>query len=163
MAWKKKADKRKYEAEYIRRPDVAARRRSNFQEWRCDNREHLRQAEAKRRKEKRAQVLLATVRTRARRRGLAYDLDDHLVEIQARIDAGRCEVSGFPFSLEAGSPFNAPSIDRKDPKLGYVYDNIRVVCYAVNCALGDWGEGKFMEIVECWTAMGSLRKRPKRS
>jgi hypothetical protein len=125
-------------------------RSEKFAAWRAKNREYLRQKGEERRRTKRAKVLLATIRTRARNRGLKYDLDSHVDEIQARIDAGVCEVSGFPLSLEPGSPFNAPSIDRKDPKRGYVYDNIRVVCYAVNCCLGDWGEGAFWQIVRKW-------------
>jgi hypothetical protein len=64
---------------------------------------------------------------------------------------GRCAVTGIPFDV---GPTNGgktgldrkplrPSIDRIDPRQGYVDGNVRLVCAAVNYAMGPWGEGLF--------------------
>jgi hypothetical protein len=41
---------------------------------------------------------------------------------------------------------NSPSLDKIIPKLGYVRGNVRVVCYQVNMALGEYGEEKLIEM-----------------
>ena len=107
--------------------------------WAANNRGYLRAKAAKRRLEKRAESLVANCRTRARRRDLAFDLDGMVTEIQRRIDAGKCEVTGALFDLSPGRKWNSPSIDRIDAKRGYLPNNIRVVCQAMNLAMGDWG------------------------
>lgn len=145
-------NRREYAAEYVRRPEVAARRKANFQRWKAEHREHLRQREAVRKLEKRAQCLVGTVRTRCHRRNLEFDLDPYIAEIQKRIDRGLCEVTGVPFDLSPGRKFNSPSIDRIDPRKGYVYSNIRIVLNLVNAALGDWGEATLREVMTVWLA-----------
>lgn len=88
----------------------------------------------------RAKPLIQNAKRRAEKRGLPFDLDEHTEALQARIDANRCEVTGLPFNLEGGRTWDSPSLDRIDPASGYVFSNVRVVLYSVNCALGDWGE-----------------------
>lgn len=100
--------------------------------------------------EKRAQCLVGTVRTRCRKRGLEFDLGAHVAEIQRRIDAGVCELTGVPFDLSPGRKFSSPRIDRIDPRKGYTYDNIRIVLNLVNAALGDWGEVTLREVMQKW-------------
>jgi hypothetical protein len=101
----------------------------------------------------RAKYLVAECRRRSARRGLAFDLDQHTPEIQTRIDQGRCELSEVPLKTTMGPmAFDSPSIDRIDPSKGYVYSNIRVVCRAMNCALGDWGEEVLARVVSGWLA-----------
>lgn len=61
---------------------------------------------------------------------------------------GRCQVSGIPFSDykppdSRSSPY-IPSIDRIDPKIGYVKGNCRIVCFCVNLAMNEWGD----EVIE---------------
>lgn len=119
-------------------------------QWRAANAEHLKTREAKRRLEKRAMCLVATCRTRAQRRGIEFDLDTHVGALQARIDAGRCEVTGWPFSLSPGRNYDSPSLDRIDAKRGYVYDNTRVVLNLVNVAMGDWGENVLANVMRSW-------------
>jgi hypothetical protein len=68
-----------------------------------------------------------------------FDLIDMMVR-----SGGRCELSGVPFSGETFGtshkrPF-IPSIDRIRPKEAYMADNCRLVCWAVNLALGEWGD-----------------------
>ena len=150
MPWKNKEDKRRYEREYIADQKVKKRRTAKYAEWAERNKQHLLDREAKRRLHKRGQCLVATARTRSRRRGLAFDLDNHVDEIQALIDKGVCELTGYEFDLSPGKPFNSPSIDRIDPAKGYTYENIRIVLNLVNAALGDWGEDVLREVMKQW-------------
>lgn len=81
------------------------------------------------------------------------DLEDLMVRCE-----GRCELSGVPFSGEtvAGTvkrPF-IPSIDRIKPKEAYTPENVRLVCWAVNLALGEWGDEVFWRIVRTAAARG---------
>lgn len=50
---------------------------------------------------------------------------------------GRCELTGIPFVV-AGThgKFFSPSLDRIDPKKGYVDDNCRFILFAVNTLKG---------------------------
>lgn len=136
------------------------KRKAAFKRWAAANREHLRQKEAVRKMTKRAQALISHARLRARRRGLPFDLDQHTDELQRRIDAGKCELTGLPFNLEGGRTWDSPSIDRIGPAKGYVLTNVRIILHAMNNALGDWGEGVLLRMVE---AMQSSRKSRRRS
>lgn len=102
----------------------------------------------------RGYVLVSTAKKRSLKRGHAFDLDQYKKEIQERIDAGFCELSGIPFDLLGGRTFASPSIDRIEPSKGYVYSNIRIVCNLMNMALGDWGEETLDAVITSW-----LRKR----
>ena len=94
-------------------------------------------------------ALLSDAKTRARKTKLPYDLNDHKEEIRERLNVGRCELSGLPFEkgVDAASPYSA-SIDKKVPSLGYTYSNIRIVCYALNVGMGNWGEEVLLKIVD---------------
>lgn len=98
----------------------------------------------------RARRLIHNAKKRAEKKSIHFDLDRHTKEIQSRIDVGFCEISGTPFNLDGGKTFDSPSIDRIDPKVGYVYANIRIVCFAMNCALNVWGEEVLWKIMENW-------------
>lgn len=150
MPSKDKAKRRQQYLRQINRPGVREKRRETTKAWATANRDHLRAREAVRRLEKRALCLIATARTRARKRGLDFDLHDHVAAIQAKIDRGVCEVTGEPFDLSPGRKFNSPSLDRIDPTRGYTIDNVRVVLNLVNAALGDWGEGVLREVMTRW-------------
>ena len=117
-------------------------------EWREKNREHLKSKSAQRRLTKRAACLVAAARVRARRRNIAFNLTDADVEmIQRTIDAGVCQVSGVPLVLVGPRGPYSPSLDRINPALGYVSGNVRVVAWALNCAMGDWGLEPVLHIV----------------
>lgn len=119
-------------------------------EWRLQNKERLKERHARRRLEKRAMCLIAGARVRCRNKGIVFALDGFAEELQRRIDLGRCELSGAPFDLSPGRKANSPSLDRRDPALGYTPENVRVVCHAMNTALGDWGEDSLAPIMEGW-------------
>lgn len=110
------------------------------------------------RKKHRARDLVRHARLRAQKKQLAFDLSDHLDEIQERISKGFCEVTGLPLNLDGGRTWDSPSLDRIVPSAGYVYRNIRIVCHAVNGAMGDWGEQKVIDM-----AIGILGKRKQAS
>lgn len=103
-------------------------------------------------KRHRMRNLLRNAKTRANRKGRQFDLDLHVEELQARLDKGFCEATGLPFNLDNDEAFawDSPSLDRIDSNLGYEYDNIRIVLYGFNAAVGRWGEDAFRVIAEAY-------------
>jgi hypothetical protein len=102
--------------------------------------------------EGRAYVLRGSAKHRAKKYGVPFDLT--LEWLQVRIEAGRCEVTGLPFNMDSNkrnTPF-APSVDRINSAGGYTEDNCRLVLFAVNAALGDWGEAVALDIIQAWLA-----------
>jgi hypothetical protein len=80
----------------------------------------------------RAKVLVSHARTRAEKKGLAFELD---IEWAFKaIAAGSCEVTGLPFDLSLTGARNlyGPSLDRVDPTMGYTRENTRVVLFGYN-------------------------------
>ena len=94
--------------------------------------------------------LICHARTRAKRRGLSFDLFEHREKIRDRVRSGHCEMTGLPFNFSAGQTFDSPSIDRINPDEGYTYSNIRIILYGMNAALGNWGEEKLAIMVQAW-------------
>lgn len=149
---------------YGRRPLCKICQREYEKGWRSQSTEYRRKQRAKRsaahkiysreyRAKNRAKYLIGECRRRCEKRGWAFNLDQYEDAIQARIDAGVCELTGYPLELKPvkGRPFNTPSIDRIKPEVGYVYSNIRVICFAANAMLGDWGEEAALMMVRSWT------------
>lgn len=100
-------------------------------------------------------ALLGNAQDRARRGGFAFDLDREFVA--QKLAAGVCEYTGLPFERGwSGEDFRArpfaPSLDRIVPAHGYVKSNIRMVCFAVNIALSDWGDDVFLRIAQAVVA-----------
>jgi len=96
-----------------------------------------------------AKYLVRGAKRRAKQRGLKFDLEDHITDLQNIIDTGLCELTGLSFVTSIGkpSPFS-PSLDRKNSKAGYTRDNIRVVIWAANRAMGVWGFDLLAAIVD---------------
>lgn len=92
---------------------------------------------------------------RAKRNGWEFDLTTQWLEERAKKQLFRCAVTGVPFELKTASrrgrgkrnPF-APSIDRIDCTRGYTKDNVRLVIFAVNIMLADWGDGVLDRVLE---------------
>lgn len=60
---------------------------------------------------------------------------DDLLAIWSKQD-GRCAISGIPMTCIKGMGYQVPtnvSIDRIDSSIGYLRDNVELVCWAVNC------------------------------
>ena len=108
------------------------------------------------RKEYRARIgvrlseLLRNAKNRATKKGIPFDLDEHIPELESRLAVGGCELSGVPFVWKGKRSSRSPSFDRVIPSLGYVYSNVRIICFCLNAAFGTWGESEAVEIFETW-------------
>lgn len=89
-----------------------------------------------------------TVYHRCLKKGLDYDLDQYRDELTDRLRAMRCELTGIPLAFYGDTRWAAPSLDRIEPTLGYVYGNIRIVAFGVNALIGEWGEDTAYEIAK---------------
>ena len=86
-----------------------------------------------------ARIIMANVRSRARKRRLVVEVDEAFVERLWEQQDGRCAYTGLPMSLSrqprdrySGGGYRknhpaAPSLDRLDPARGYQPDNV-VLC-----------------------------------
>jgi len=99
----------------------------------------------------RGRLLVMEAGRRSKRKGIAFDLDQHIEEIESRVQRQVCEMTGIPLYMECrGIRWNSPSMDRIDPTKGYVLSNVRIVCFAMNAALGSWGEEALMKVISAW-------------
>lgn len=112
----------------------------------------------------RACNLISRIQDRCQKNKTPFDLNKYMDQIQERIERGKCEVTGIKFGLpgrwlngnamsRAKCRWNSPSVDRIDPEGGYVYSNIRIVCFAFNAARNCWGDDILWKVVESWCAM----------
>jgi hypothetical protein len=71
-----------------------------------------------------------TTKVRSKKRGIKFTLSRTYFE---RLWTGKCELTHIKFRLMKGrlNPF-APSIDRIDPKKGYVDGNVRFILFGLN-------------------------------
>ena len=118
-------------------PDRTAEQRKD---WRLNNR---------------GSALVSSARCRAREKNLPFDLDAE--EIKAKINRGRCELTGIPFDLNGD--WNAPSLDRIEPDQGYTKKNVRVVIHALNVMMNRWGAAKVLEISDAMRQLTETRMR----
>lgn len=152
---KKKAYLKAYHDEYRKDPVKKAARDAQISEWGKANRGSKNRTWEKWRVNRRGALLIATARQRAKKKGIPYDLDGRYEDIQRRIDAGFCEVTGYPFDLtqdpvKGSRRFDGPSLDRIDNSLGYTYDNVRVVLNIVNYGMNIWGEEALRKVMSHW-------------
>lgn len=59
-----------------------------------------------------------------------------------------CEITGIPFVFDTPRHPRTLSIDRIDPNKGYTNDNVRLICWWLNCALGTWGLDQLKELIK---------------
>jgi hypothetical protein len=119
--------------------------------------------------EARLLVSLKTCRIRAQRRGLAFDLDAHWLQEKLLEQDFKCLLTGIRFMSKFEGrtkvhPFT-PSIDRIVPALGYTRENSRIVIFAINAMMMDWGEELFAQVCKSYRSNGTknrdLRPRSK--
>jgi len=137
--------------------------RAAHRAWYAKNIDKCREQSRSARRKNRARWLLKNSRNRAKEKGLAFDLDKHWPELKKRIDVLRCELTGLPLDLNAIRDWNSPSIDRIDCSRGYTYDNVRIVCFAMNCAMGTWGENKLKLVLNAWSDKCFKKRKNTRS
>lgn len=105
-----------------------------------------------------AQKAMVAARHRAKTLGRAYELTAEEEESIILRSGGKCELTGIQFSDKKPrgcrkAPFK-PSLDRISSRRGYTYDNVRLICSAMNNALGQWGEPVFRRIAESYLDKG---------
>jgi hypothetical protein len=88
--------------------------------------------------------MVRRARLRARVRCLPFDLSvEHVYGLLSR---GRCSLTGVEWDFSPGPDTSRPwrpSLDRIDPRLGYVRGNVQVICWAVNRAKSDMRPADF--------------------
>jgi len=97
---------------------------------------------------------VASAKVRAAKKGLPFDLYDHVEHLRLLADRG-CQLTGIPFdvSMKGGRGRRNPrslSIDRIDGNKGYVRSNVRLILWGLNIAFNNWGEDEFEEIARAW-------------
>jgi len=96
--------------------------------------------------EDRAQMVYLSIKSRSKKKNLKFDLTlDWLLN---KLKKGICEITGLPFSEKIQRPAHryAPSVDRIDPKKGYVKDNCRVVLLMVNHIKRDYTDEEVAQV-----------------
>ena len=156
---------------YMRRPDQRKkqklydlqnreRRLENGRKWRAKNRDRM--AEVNRRTAAKIATslplrigrLLHMARLRAKDSGITYCLGKS--EFARLMAQTTCAVTGCEFVLEPAKSGKqvgyshpmAPSIDRINPKRGYVKGNVRVVCVWFNLAKNRWTDAEFRDALK---------------
>ena len=147
------------------RPLCAECQRRYETQWRAQNTERLQQAREKRaeaareyqakyNRENWARYIVSRLKPKCQKKGIPFDLDKHLDELNQRRSTGLCELTGLPLrdTLRGHRTWDSASLDRINPADGYVYSNVRIVCFGMNAALGDWGGAVFSKIVSAYLA-----------
>ena len=99
----------------------------------------------------RAVVLLNNARSRAAKKNINVEITQEWVE--KHLNRGTCEITGIPFNL-APPPkgitrrLDAPSLDRISKHKHYTENNTRVILWAVNCALAEYGTETMLPILK---------------
>jgi hypothetical protein len=92
---------------------------------------------------------------RSKKRNLEFDLNLNYLEELWNLQEGKCAVTNLPMIISQernegkATPFT-PSLDRISFEKGYTKDNVRFVCYVVNCALHDYGIDVFNRIANAF-------------
>lgn len=112
----------------------------------------FRETSARYRQNNRMKGMIRAARQRSLKLGVDFDLDQHAEALRDRLAINRCEMTGMEFNrLGSGrQEWNSPTLDRIEPAAGYVYGNVRVVIYAMNAILGNWGEDVARIVFAAW-------------
>ena len=99
----------------------------------------------------RAVSLMGNARRRCKAKGIELVITQAWVE--EHLTRGTCEITGFHFCFEPRDDnttrrWDAPSLDRIDKDKPYTEDNTRVILWAVNCALSEYGTEIMLPILK---------------
>ena len=99
-------------------------------------------------------AFLPNAKASAAKKGRGFDLTLDWLIAHAEKQDFRCALTGIPFfsdapSQSSRSPF-APSIDRVDCAKGYTTDNVRLVIFALNVMILDWGTDVFEQVANAY-------------
>lgn len=129
-------------------------RRAACRDWFKRNKEYYKTGKKESRSRHFAATLFDYTKQRAKKTGVQFTLD--LAWVKRKLAPGRCPMTGFPFNTNLldtykkkrrHHPFR-PSIDRKNPKLGYTKHNSRIVCWAYNQAKYEWDDALMLEMAK---------------
>jgi hypothetical protein len=87
-----------------------------------------------------AKSMMHSSRKRAEEKGLPFDLSHEYI---MSLDVSRCSVTGVALRIaceDGKQNFLSPSLDRIEPRLGYIEGNVRVVANAINSCKGSAAE-----------------------
>lgn len=96
---------------------------------------------------------LRKIKSRARQRGMAFNLTLEFLKSLYKHQKGKCYYSGTPLVLTLagkGDVIDNPymiTVDRKDISQGYVSDNVVLCTYAINSAKGVLNEKDFFTLI----------------
>jgi hypothetical protein len=108
----------------------------------------------------RAIGLIAGARSRAQKKGLMFDLDEHIKTVADILEKGYCQLSGLPFDFSFGRPKpNSPSIDQIVAGKGYTRNNIRVICWIYNVLFNEWGEEASIPYIKAQLSILSMAEQ----
>ena len=98
----------------------------------------------------RALHMVRNCKRSAKKRNIVFNLN--VEDLLPAIELKHCQLTGLPFDLnppkEKTMNLYAPSVDRIDNNKGYTKDNIRVVLWAVNRAVGEDGDEAMLPILK---------------
>lgn len=90
--------------------------------------------------------MIRAAKHRAKVQELAFDLD---IAWAREWWTGRCELTALEFRPTiGGQSARSPSIDRRDPRAGYLKGNCRFVLSAINSFKGSGSDAEMIEIAE---------------
>ena len=123
-------------AKYRMRPENRLRAAEKSKQWHAANHEYANPRRIVRKQHQRNHrpwiILVNAAKARAKKFGIIFDLTHEWAYARW---TGKCELTDIPFQLGlrgfSGKMFS-PSIDKIDPKLGYVKSNCRFILHCVN-------------------------------
>jgi hypothetical protein len=105
---------------------------------------------------------MKSIRARCTGKNLPFDLTVEFLANLAKEQNYRCALTGMKFKLKKEGPFRvdpyALTVDRIIPKRGYVQGNVRLICFAMNLALMNWGEDVFAPFAIAFTQQHFKKK-----
>lgn len=112
----------------------AAKAKAATKEWRDANRDHYRALGQAWRRKNLVRALVMEAKARAKKRGIEFSI----VWQDVPPIGSACPLLGYPFTgHRSGRSLTSPSLDRINPKLGYVKGNVWIVGYRANLIKND--------------------------